>query len=787
MKDIPLSNILCRGKDISIIGFDGRMFYKKNAPLFCRVINHLKKKGGVLGSSGASALYEYFRASGGGINVIFDSKTLKIASPVPEAFIEIDSRYRDLQLTLNFDYSGFEARFADGVGRFYGGRKGTEMAVVNRNLDYEESVYNYFSGRFMGQVSASERGRGRFVISMFLTDYLAKYGPGIIEAGFAIRVKGDRNKIRRRSGGLSFSVTEGADWFDLKVRYAHEEGGESDITVNPSRILSGLIKVDRSYTIVSPEDIRRLALLISEGMSDTGSLRISRYNFDLIENIAPGLKEGQKGLVEPALALKKRLTGFKGIEEYPLPENFTGTLRHYQAAGYNWLHFLNRHSLNGCLSDDMGLGKTVQVLSFLQKLKEEGRLGPVLAVVPVTTMSNWEIEINKFVPGLKYLIYYGSARKKDVGSFRDYDIVIVSYHTLRNDIKIFSGIKYDYVVLDESQNIKNYKSLIFRAIKSLSSAHRLSITGTPIENNTLELWSQMEFLVPGLLGTASEFKTRFARPIEVNRDAAVAGALKKRIFPFLMRRKKEDVLKELPPKTEITLYSDMGDRQAALYNGYRDQYRAILDEKISALGVEKVSLDIFAALLKLRQIAILPRLADKKYRGVPSCKYEQFTDLLAEIIGEGHKVLVYSQFLETLAVIKEYSLRQGWSHSYIDGSITAAERKSEIKKFQEDPGVKLFLLSLKAGGIGINLTSAGYVILFDPWWNPAVETQAVDRAHRIGQKGKVIAYKMIVNGTVEEKILKLQEKKKKLISEIITEDGSFYKALTKEDILGLFE
>jgi len=410
----------------------------------------------------------------------------------------------------------------------------------------------------------------------------------------------------------------------------------------------------------------------------------------------------------------------------------------------------------------MGLGKTVQTLAFLQKLKEDNDLGKVLLVVPVTTIVNWETEIERFTPELKYTRHFGQTRTKDEELVKNFDIIIISYHTLRNDIDFFYNFEFDYLILDEAQNIKNSSSQIFKTVKIIKAKHKLTLSGTPIENNTLELWSQMDFLNSGLLGTIYEFKKNFANPIEAYHDKNAVERLKKIIYPFILRRKKQEVAKDLPEKEEIILFCEM-DKS----------------------GVQKSAFQIFEALLRLRQAALFPELIDLKFKNIQSIKFEELKEKIEEGINENHKILVFSQFVKSLKIIEKFVIDKKFKYSYIDGQ--TKNRDKEIKSFQEEENVNLFLLSLKAGGVGINLTASDYVILFDPWWNPAVESQAVDRTHRIGQTKKVIVYKLIVKDTVEEKILHLQEKKKELVSELITEDSAFFKSLSKNDILDLFE
>ena len=412
-------------------------------------------------------------------------------------------------------------------------------------------------------------------------------------------------------------------------------------------------------------------------------------------------------------------------------------------------------------------------------------LRPALLIVPVSTIPNWEQEIARFAGGMTFLRHIGQSRNVDENAIRSHDVTITSYHTLRNDIAVFANIDFTYVILDEAQNIKNAATKAFKAVKTLKASHRLALSGTPVENSTGELWSLFDFLNPGLLGTKEHFSAVFAKPIEQYADAAAAAQLRSLVFPFILRRKKEMVARELPPKEEIIVYCEMDAKQKKVYDTFKKECRKKVEGIIADKGKERGALEIFEALLKLRQIALFPALASPQFKDVPSCKFELFTDMLDEIATEEHKVLVFSQFVRSLDFMKAHLKERKLDYAYIDGS--TKKRDVEIKKFQENGSVKVFLLSLKAGGVGINLTAADYVILFDPWWNPAVEAQAVDRAHRIGQKRKVTAYKLIVKDTVEEKILALQEKKRALVNDLITEEASFFKSLSGADIVDLFE
>jgi non-specific serine/threonine protein kinase len=449
----------------------------------------------------------------------------------------------------------------------------------------------------------------------------------------------------------------------------------------------------------------------------------------------------------------------------------------------------------------MGLGKTIQMLTYLQSLKETRWLSSreaayrnqqqqvqevgnhALIVVPKSLVANWQREAEKFTPDLKFLEYTGNFRKKDTTTFKDYDVILTTYGVLLRDIELFSKYRFDTVILDESQAIKNPNSQSAKATRLLKADHRLVMTGTPVENNTFELWSQFAFLNPGLLGSMDYFRKEFANPIEANGDEKTAKLLRQLVYPFILRRTKEQVAPELPPRTERVVYTDMDSAQKKLYAQTRERYRAELLGLIETEGMNDARFKILEGLLRLRQIAIHPKLVEGSYKG-EAPKFEFLLETLETLQAENHKALIFSQFVEILKLLRKELDARKIPYMYLDGQ--TQNRQDRVDTFQNDASIPFFLISLKAGGVGLNLTAADYVIHLDPWWNPAVEMQAADRAHRIGQDKPVIIYKIIARDSVEEKILQLQEKKKNLVNQLITTEASFFKSLTKEDVAGLF-
>lgn len=528
-------------------------------------------------------------------------------------------------------------------------------------------------------------------------------------------------------------------------------------------------------------------LRISSALSNVDALEVdkNRYMIKTFRSGIVGELEEQEITLKMSRKFKDfwaKISSFNSMEDVPLPQGLRGELREYQAKGFNWLWFLYSYGLNGILADDMGLGKTVQALSLLQKAREKDGQEPNLVICPTSVVFNWESEIDKFTPNLMYLNITGPDRKHLFNRIKDNDIVITSYALLRRDIDEYKKHKFRSVILDESQNIKNYESLTSQSSKQLNASHRLAMSGTPIENRLSELWSVFDFLMPGFMYDLSEFNYRYASQIQDKGDKTVETRLKKQVYPFILRRMKRDIAKDLPPKIESVAYCQMTPEQRDLYLDVLDSTRQEIFGKISEEGFEKSKMSVFAALLRLRQICNHPRLFDKEgqYNVNESGKFEHLKEMLEEIISEGHRVLLFSQFVQMLDIVKEWFDKDGIKYCYLTGA--TKDRREVVDRFNNDSSVPVFLVSLKAGGTGLNLTGADYVIHYDPWWNPAVEDQATDRAHRIGQTRNVFVYRFITKSSVEEKIMKLKERKRNLVDSVISVERNIGKTLTYEDI-----
>ena len=458
-----------------------------------------------------------------------------------------------------------------------------------------------------------------------------------------------------------------------------------------------------------------------------------------------------------------------------MPKLHNVTMRDYQKDGVRWLKYLYDNNFGGCLADDMGLGKTLQTIALLSYIYPKSKT-PSLIIMPKSLLNNWTNELQNFNPDLSFYTYYGTARES--ADFKKYNLILTTYAIVRNDIEKFKTMKFDTIILDESQNIKNVESKISRAVMLLEAKHKFALSGTPVENSLFELYSLFRFINAGLFSTLADFKRDYAVPIQADANEEVARILKAKISPFLLRRLKQDVLKDLPAKQEQVVYVDMNETHKKFYEQKREYYKQLLEQQIGANGIEKSKFLILQAFNDLRQIASAPEL--KSENQILSSKIENLFEMLEDIILSNHKVLIFANFLGSLDLISEKANSLGYEHLLMTGS--TRNRQELVDKFQNDKNIKLFLMTLKVGGVGLNLTEADYVFIFDPWWNKSAENQAVDRAHRMGQKNRVFSYKMITKGTIEEKILELQSQKQDMTDMIISGDEGGLKQLSSADL-----
>jgi SNF2 family DNA or RNA helicase len=584
---------------------------------------------------------------------------------------------------------------------------------------------------------------------------------------------------------ITMGVNSHTDWFDLEIEvtFGNEKVSLKEIRKALLRKSNYVQLSNGSLGILPKEWLAKFSTYFKVGEVGNTTVKILNYQFNIIDELHDELESTPQFLI--ALQKKKnRLQNLNTAINTKPPKNIKATLRPYQLEGLNWLVFLHENNLGGCLADDMGLGKTLQVIAFISYLKSKKALKhPALVIVPTSLIFNWKSEIEKFCPSIKVLTYVGVKRKSLQDLFPKNNIILSTYGSLLNDVEYLKEQAFSYIILDESQAIKNPNSKRYKAAKLLQAGNRLALTGTPIENNTFDLYAQMNFLNPGLLGSISHFKKEFSDAIDKAKDEHSSKLLSKIIAPFLLRRTKEQVATELPEKMESILYCEMGVEQRKVYESFKKKFKEYLLNKIEENGVAKSQMYVLEGLTKLRQICNSPELLnDEEDYGKESVKL----DILIENIKDktaNHKILVFSQFTTMLKLIKERLEENDLLYEYLDGK--TKNRQKCVDNFQENDDIRVFLISLKAGGVGLNLTKADYVFLIDPWWNPAVENQAIDRCYRIGQDKKVMAYKMICKDTIEEKIVTLQQKKKQVSKSIIQVDN-IKKSFNTKQIKELF-
>ncbi|MEX2589429.1 MAG: SNF2-related protein [Chitinophagales bacterium] len=583
---------------------------------------------------------------------------------------------------------------------------------------------------------------------------------------------------------VNVSVKSNIDWFDTKIDVSF-----GDQVVDLSSLKKAVVNKqnyvklgDGSIGILPEKWLDKLERYFRIGQVKKDGVQVSKLHFSVVDEYFDQIDDiSVKQEIEEK---KTALLDFEKVENLKLPVGVKAQLRDYQQSGYNWLGFLQKFSFGGCLADDMGLGKTLQVLTLLMQQKNEKKTCS-LVVVPRSLIFNWQAEADKFCPKLKYFVHHGTKRQSDTKNFKKYDFILTTYGTAAGDIELLKDYRFNYIVLDESQAIKNPRSKRFKAMRLLQGANRLALTGTPVENNTFDLYAQMQFLNPGFLGSESDFKKNYSDPIDKDKNEKRAVELRNLINPFILRRTKEQVATELPEKTESVIYCDMDKSQRKIYDVMRNKYRNYVMGKIEEDGLNKSRMYVLEGLTKLRQVCNSPALisGDEVYENV-SIKLDTLKEHILDKTGN-HKVLVFSQFVKMLGLIKNTLDEAGIQYAYLDGA--TQKREEQVDYFQNDNDCRVFLISLKAGGTGLNLTAADYVYIVDPWWNPAVEAQAIDRCYRIGQDKHVFSYKMICKDTVEEKILDLQKHKLKLSSDLIKTDDAVFKKLEQKDIAALFD
>lgn len=710
---------------------------------------------------------------------------IKDGNPDVNLFLVEKGEY--LVFQPSFTYKGYETKPKDRNEVVI--PLGEKVVIVHRNRDKEmefiQKLQNLHSGFVYDADSGSLALKGADVLKnnwfFLFVDAMKEMKTQVF--GFEALKNFRFNTAKPQT---KIFISSNTDWFDAKVDILF---GDQKVTVaEVKRALANKQQFvqlsDGSLGILPEEWLKKYSLLFRVGEGKTDSLKLSRYHTSVVDELYMMRDEE-----EIAVQLEEKydnLREFNTIKEIEPPAHLKDILRPYQVSGYHWLNYLKDVNWGGILADDMGLGKTVQALSFLEYFRSTNETIKALVVCPTTLIYNWENEIKKFTPALTYRIHHGPQRTRIKEELLDHDITITTYGTLRSDIKLLMSVAFDYVILDESQAIKNPSSKVTRAAGLLHAKHRLCMSGTPLQNNTFDIFAQMNFLNPGMLGTMEFFRQEFAIPIDKFGEQDRKDHLKKILYPFILRRTKEQVAKDLPDKQEMILFCEMESEQRNIYDAYRNDFRNQILGSIETQGIQKSQLTILQGLMKLRQICDSPAILNEQEKFENhSIKLEELSREITENIGD-HKALIFSQFLGMLALIREKLEKQGIKYEYFDGSTSAPDREKAIQNFQNNDEVRVFLISLKAGGVGLNLTAADYVYIVDPWWNPAVEQQAIDRTHRIGQTKNIFAYRMICKDTIEDKILKLQEKKRALAKDIISDDTTFVKSLTREDVEYLF-
>lgn len=748
-------------------------------------------------SEGGKFIYEDLPKLQQVMDVVVDEKISKLMleqrPPINIVTMGIDYD-QSLKASLDFEYDGVRVPYSKSSNdkvQYITVKKPDEDLIywVKRNLKHENEAYAMLLACKFVPMQTNNLALEKENAIDFYNYYLKQAGEGW--------------KFEEKDDMSFFKLMENPFKLCAKIDFSDEQPDSFDISIY-GQAGDEIIDFDEIYdTIQSGEKYARIRSLgfVEYPAQNIYSMMRSFNSFDVYRNpdnrftvktYRAGLINELKNLnVELILSDRfktfwEQMSTFSTSEDLTLPTGINAEFREYQMKGFGWLWFMYKYGLNGILADDMGLGKTLQALTVLQKAKEEDGPMPTLVIAPTTVVFNWESEIQKFAPTLSCLKLQGGERKQFFKKIPEYDVVITSYALLRRDIAKLKDINFRYVILDESQNIKNATSQTAQAVKQLNSQHKLALSGTPIENKLEELWSVFDFLMPGFLFSMADFNSRYVNPIMERQDKIVEKRLKLQIYPFILRRMKRDVAKDLPDKVENIAYCELTDEQRDFYLQVLDSTKEELFKSIEQNGLEKSRLSIFSALLRMRQICCHPRLYDKDNvkNVISSGKFEKLKAMLEEIIAEKHRILLFSQFVDMLDIVKAWLDKSGIKYEYLTGK--TKDRQGAVERFNNDPTIPIFLISLKAGGTGLNLTGADYVIHYDPWWNPAVEDQATDRAYRIGQTKKVFVYRLITKNTVEEKIQKLKTVKRNLVDSVISVDRNITKSLTMDDIREIF-
>jgi len=602
-----------------------------------------------------------------------------------------------------------------------------------------------------------------------------------------VRVLGlDKINIKKYSPfppEISMEFASSQDWFEVnaQVAFGNNKVKLKDIKRALEKDTNFVELADGTIGILPEEWVKKFSRLFRTGETDKDDIKISKTQFNLLDDLDELVNFPE--ILREIEEKKEKLRQFTEIQQTTIPKKLNATLRNYQYAGLNWLNFLQEYGWGGILADDMGLGKTLQLITMICKLVEK-KGKRVLVVAPTTLLFNWKNELEKFAPHIDYFVHHGD-RYDTVEELSKHQVVLTSYGLVINDLELLRQIEFDAIIADESQAIKNTQSQRYKAITKLKGKFKVALTGTPIENGLAELYAQMNFVNPGFFQTFKGFKDNFLLPLKKG-NPEILSELQRKIQPFILRRTKKEVLTELPEKTEEYLYCEMDPVQRKIYDAYRNEYRDFLMKKFEEEGSESSKMYVLEGLTRLRQVCDSTQLVPNNEGKSASAKMEILLEHITEKTGN-HKVLVFSQFVKMLDIVQEKLTENNIEYTYLDGKTSLKERESRVNQFQSDDNKRVFLISLKAGGTGLNLTAADYVYILDPWWNPAVENQAIDRCYRMGQEKHVIAYRMVCTNTIEEKIMKLQQAKTKMAKDVIAEGDSFLGSLDGEGMLALFD
>ena len=748
-------------------------------------------------------------------NIVGEFKFNEVKKPKPSVLVDYDSDKNTLKVLTVMDYGFEKIPVRDTV--FYSNSQWGEkykrrdfyrnwdrtVIKIEDGIIHHSSVFKKEEIKLFKKIYESDGYYGIGKRNQFSAKSKAKiyefaevYLPRIKELKYPIIFTKDVLEIISSDFKANFDVDMDVDndwlYFDVDCYCGEDkissedlvkfvEGGENFIKMKDGRLLK----------ITNKDELERFVYMLESfyARENNSGFKGKLYNAPELENIFTSSEHYSSRVASGFKKFMNEVRSGKPVKKVRLPKKIKDVLRDYQVEGIDWFYFLRKYRFAGILADDMGLGKTIQALILMQKEMIEEK--PSIVVCPKTLLYNWQEEAEKFTPNMKTIVIDGmvSERKKMIKDVSKYDLVVTSYSTLKNDFDEYekNGLKFNYLVIDEAQFIKNHKTKTAQVVKKVNADYRLALTGTPLENSVSEIWSIFEFLMPGFLGSNKNFVKKFQNPIMKNNSSKALEHLRKKTECFMLRRTKGEVLAELPPKIEQISHCRLGKEQNILYQEILKNVKKELFDTVDEKGFAKSQIHILAALTKLRQVCNHPvlLLKDKDYKKYESAKLKLFMELVREISESGRKVLVFSQFTKMLDILGKELDEENINYLYLSGK--TKNRQELVKSFNEDNKHSVFLISLKAGGIGLNLTSADNVIIFDPWWNPSVENQAVDRAHRMGQKKSVNVYRLITQGTIEEKIVALQERKRFLFDSMVGETKDLFKKLTWNDVKNIFE